>query len=400
MRILKKVLKIFAYLFLTLLVALCVYTFIMTDILKKDYANVFGYTYFVVSSGSMSDTIEVNDIIFVRITKKVAINDIVTYKSKKNEIITHRYIKKVGNKLILQGDANNTEDDPITKKDVIGKVTLIVSPSFILKTIAIFIILFIFLALINFDNIFKNWIVKGNTTKKTSPNDSKYNEDEKTGMTINIPIKEILKVQVEDEKNKEIEILDMTKNNIFEEAMNDNKNKEEKALLKQINNLLKEKNNTLKATKINKKWLLRYQFIFKIANILLFNDNKALEETIQHPSFKEIYNYDLDKCGLYENLRDKIYDMPIYIYLKILLCAVLYNDIEFFDGVYKIMKYKAQIDKYKDFKEIKRNDSHAIDQLKNLINLMKKIANIYDENKIFDLENIEKTVKLKSCIKD
>ena len=34
----------------------------------QDYVNVFGYTYFVVASGSMSGTIEVDDIIFVKIT--------------------------------------------------------------------------------------------------------------------------------------------------------------------------------------------------------------------------------------------------------------------------------------------------------------------------------------------
>ena len=55
----KKVFKGIAYSFLIILVSLCIYTFVMTDILKKDYVNVFGYTYFVVSTGSMSGTIEV-----------------------------------------------------------------------------------------------------------------------------------------------------------------------------------------------------------------------------------------------------------------------------------------------------------------------------------------------------
>ena len=65
----------------------------MTDILKKDYVNVFGYTYFVVATGSMSGTIEVDDIIFVKITKSVKINDIITFKNKDGDIITHRLIK-------------------------------------------------------------------------------------------------------------------------------------------------------------------------------------------------------------------------------------------------------------------------------------------------------------------
>ena len=54
----KDVLRVGAYFFLFLLVSLCVYTFFTVDIMKKDYANVFGYTYFTVSTGRMSETIE------------------------------------------------------------------------------------------------------------------------------------------------------------------------------------------------------------------------------------------------------------------------------------------------------------------------------------------------------
>ena len=60
----RSILKAIATFFLVVLVLLCIYTFVVTDIMKKDYVNVFGYTYFVVASGSMSGTIEVDDIIF------------------------------------------------------------------------------------------------------------------------------------------------------------------------------------------------------------------------------------------------------------------------------------------------------------------------------------------------
>ena len=66
MKTLKNVLKVLATTFLVLLVTISVYTFVVTDIMKKDYVNVFGYTYFVVASGSMSGEIEVNDIVFVK----------------------------------------------------------------------------------------------------------------------------------------------------------------------------------------------------------------------------------------------------------------------------------------------------------------------------------------------
>ena len=54
MKAFKNILKCIASLFLVLLVLVSIYTFVVTDIMKKDYVNVFGYSYFVVASGSMS----------------------------------------------------------------------------------------------------------------------------------------------------------------------------------------------------------------------------------------------------------------------------------------------------------------------------------------------------------
>ena len=408
----KKILKYFAYGILSILVSLCVYTFVMTDIMKKDYVNVFGYTYFVVSTGSMSGTIEVNDIIFVKITDDVEVDDVISYVNKDGDIITHRLIQKVGNKLIAQGDVNNVADDPIEKDALIGEVKLIVSPSFLLKSIAIFLILFIALSLINFDKIMKKYVVSDDevTDNKEVPEEIFYSkknrkEEKSTGLTVNIPVEEIEKIQENQEKeienDDETEILeiedviDIDNNNIITKEKNNLKEKEME-LLEQINNLLRIKNNSLTTAKINKKWLVKYQYVYKLANILLLNDTASLDEAINHPSFKEIYDYDLEKAGLYENLRNKIYDMPIYTFLRILAFAVLYNDEEFFDGIFKIMKYKIQIDKNGYFKEVKKNDSHGKKQLKLLVSFMKKISLKYDNKNVFELERIEKLVKLKN----
>jgi len=90
-------------------------------ILGKEYVNVFGYTFFQVITGSMSGTIEINDIVIVRITDKFKVNDIITYKSG-NDYVTHRVIRIQGDTIITKGDANNTEDEPITKDLVLGRV--------------------------------------------------------------------------------------------------------------------------------------------------------------------------------------------------------------------------------------------------------------------------------------
>ena len=406
----KKVFKGIAYSFLIILVSLCIYTFVMTDILKKDYVNVFGYTYFVVSTGSMSGTIEVNDIIFVKITENVEVDDVISYKNDSGDIITHRLVQKVGNKLIARGDVNNVNDDPITKDAVIGKVSLIVYPSFLLKSLAVFLILFIFLSLINFDKIVKKYVVEEEFNSQGLPDDifrkqKQIKEEKSTGLTVNIPVDEIEKMHVIQEeeftKSEDIEILesedviDLDSNSIVTKEKNNIKEKE-RELLDQISNLLRIKNNSLTTTKINKKWLIKYQFIYKLCHIILLGDNVSLEEVVFHPPFKEIYDYDLEKAGLYENLRNKIYDMPIYVFLRILAFAVLYNDEEFFDGVFKIMKYKIQIDKNGYFKELKKNDSHAKKQLKLLVSFMKKISLNFDNKNVFELDRIEKLVKLKN----
>ena len=130
----------------------------------------------------------------------------------------------------------------------------------------------------------------------------------------------------------------------------------------------------------------------------MVGDMIELEEAINHPTFKEIYDYDLDRAGLYENLRNKIYEMPIYVFLRILTFAVLYNDEEFFDGIYKIMKYKIQIDKNGYFREVKKNDTYSRKQLKSLISFMQKISIKFDNKNVFELERIEKYVKLKSYV--
>lgn len=107
--------------FIFLLVIVVGYNYMQLQIMHKDYANFFGYTVFEVSTGSMEKTINVYDVILVKITEDVNENDIVTYKNE-DELITHRIMEINGDKIITKGDANNTEDREITKDAIIGKV--------------------------------------------------------------------------------------------------------------------------------------------------------------------------------------------------------------------------------------------------------------------------------------
>ena len=417
MKYIKKILKYIATGFLVFLVSLCLYTFIVTDILKKDYVNVFGYSYFVVATGSMSGYIEVNDIIFVKLdnnVKHMDIDDVITFKSKEGEIITHRIISKSGKNIITQGDRNNTPDEAITGKDIIGIVKLVVPPSLILKSIAIFLIVFIFLALINFDNIMKRFIVKGGKQEEKKLPDEifmsakKMREEEKsTGNTVLLTLDEVEELNKSNENELVKEELQANKFNFVDDGenlskdddllrsiANKGKKSKEKDILELVLSILKcKKENTIN-TKMNKKWLTRFQYVYKLCLLVSFGNFERIAYEVENPPFKEIYDYDLDKVGLSDVIRNKISEMPIYVILRLLTFTILYNDDELFDGIFKILKYKVAIDKNNEFKIIKRSDSYGFKQLNSLMSFMKNISDKFDNKNVFELDKIEKMVKI------
>lgn len=109
----------------TIIIIIGFYYIYQIKIVKNDYANLFGYTFFEVATASMYPTIEIGDIVVVEITKEIEKNDIIVYTDGEN-IITHRLIEKNDNELIAKGDANNSEDKPIQEEMVLGKVIKIV----------------------------------------------------------------------------------------------------------------------------------------------------------------------------------------------------------------------------------------------------------------------------------
>ena len=123
-KILTKVVKIILntiFGILSIIALILIYNIIQISVFNKPYMDIFGYSVFQVQTGSMAGTLEIDDIIVVKLTKDVNKNDIVTF-SKEDSIITHRIIEIEGENLTTKGDANNTKDEPISKNDVIGKV--------------------------------------------------------------------------------------------------------------------------------------------------------------------------------------------------------------------------------------------------------------------------------------
>lgn len=81
----------------------------------------FGYGMAVILSGSMEDTLSIDDLVLVHRQKEYEVGDIVVYQSD-GELIIHRVIEMEGDKLVTQGDANHVPDAPIRFSAVKGKM--------------------------------------------------------------------------------------------------------------------------------------------------------------------------------------------------------------------------------------------------------------------------------------
>ncbi len=176
---------------------------------NKKYANYFGFTLFEVASGSMRPTLDINDVVLVKISKdNLNPNDIIAFESE-NDIITHRIIFIDGNTITVKGDSNNVVDKPIEKEQVIGKVIKTYSKLGVWKKVLMEpkILISIFITLLLFD-----FALSYNVKDKKS--DIKEKEKNKDDDVI------IKKIELKEEDNKVIEseeLLDITRTISIEE---------------------------------------------------------------------------------------------------------------------------------------------------------------------------------------
>ena len=112
----------------SIVLIISVYNTIQLKLFKNDYSSFFGYSVFEVQTNSMADEINSGDWIIVKITDKIKLKDVITFK-KDGEFITHRVIEKYSGTYITKGDANNSKDDPVDQKQIVGKVVKIL-PAF------------------------------------------------------------------------------------------------------------------------------------------------------------------------------------------------------------------------------------------------------------------------------
>lgn len=163
MEVFKKISKYLLNILIGILILICVSSLVATTIFRKTYINLFGYTFFIVSSGSMGGTIDVNDMVIVKVTKDIKVDDIVTYK-RDGYFITHRVISTNNDQIITKGDVNATEDTPVDRNTIIGKVVSIFPFATIFKVIGAAILIAIIVIVFNFETIFQKYIFKRSFT--------------------------------------------------------------------------------------------------------------------------------------------------------------------------------------------------------------------------------------------
>lgn len=102
------------------------YSICARQLLHQVQPTVFGWSAAVVISGSMADTISVNDLIIAKAQEGYQTGDIISFLQG-DTLVTHRIVEETPEGYLTKGDANNTPDpDPVPKENVVGKVRWIV----------------------------------------------------------------------------------------------------------------------------------------------------------------------------------------------------------------------------------------------------------------------------------
>ncbi len=119
-------LRILLLVFLGLVLIGNIYVAVARNFLGRKNPTVFGFTASVVLTGSMSGSIEVNDIVITHRQDSYAVGDVITFDAGGSSA-THRIIAADDEGYHTKGDANNTADMMPTEQDaVIGKVILVI----------------------------------------------------------------------------------------------------------------------------------------------------------------------------------------------------------------------------------------------------------------------------------
>lgn len=136
--IIQKIIYIITNIIIIFLLIIWLYYIFQVHVNKANKEEAFSHTLFIVNTGSMEDTIGINDIILVERTKNIEENDIIAFKQD-GIFIVHRIVNINQDEIVTKGDANNQVDKPIKYEQVIGKVIGVVPIGFVILIIILII---------------------------------------------------------------------------------------------------------------------------------------------------------------------------------------------------------------------------------------------------------------------
>ena len=94
MKLIEKLIKFIlniTFIIVILLIMVIAYNYIQLNILKQEYNTFFGFSIFNISSGSMKEAIQIDDIIIVKKEENLNEGDIITF-FQDEQIVTHKIL--------------------------------------------------------------------------------------------------------------------------------------------------------------------------------------------------------------------------------------------------------------------------------------------------------------------
>lgn len=117
----KNILRTVLLVFIALTIGMNIYALNASRLAGNAVPMPFGVGAAVVLSGSMEPALSTGDLLFIAQKDTYEIGDIIVFQEGRIAV-THRLIDKTEEHFITKGDANNTNDAPISPSQVKGKV--------------------------------------------------------------------------------------------------------------------------------------------------------------------------------------------------------------------------------------------------------------------------------------
>ena len=115
------VIRIILFILISLILGFGIYNLNARTLLNNSMPMPFGIGLGVVMSGSMEPDLSIDDLIVVVKDDNIEVGEVIVYQDK-NILVVHEVIKVDADQITTQGKANDDPDDPISVKDVKGRV--------------------------------------------------------------------------------------------------------------------------------------------------------------------------------------------------------------------------------------------------------------------------------------